>query len=807
MEFEGGSVSNNNPEDSNIELKDILAKYLIHWKWFLLSVVICILAALYKLNFARPQYKAISSIKIEDQKSGESSTLSLFQDLSIVNGPNQQLIDEIEILKSKTLSAEVIKSLGLNVQFFTNKNFLSDLLDSRLGFESEFYEKEEYKSSPLKINFFISDSILYRTNSKFVVQIKSPNNFNIYNLDTKETSKKYAFGEKISLEFGEIIVTPTVNLKQSNLIGEGVLVRIINVPDLATAYSASLTVEPKEENSNVVSLSNKAGVKQKAVDFLNKLVQKYNERSVLLKEELSKSTSDFVDKRLAIISNELSDVDNTAETLKTRYRISDVASETGLNMQSGQELEKQIVQTNTQLQQIGYVKDFVSSKDENDFIPVNLGLTDNNVQTSVQQYNQLLLDKKRLLENSTERNPIVVNINEQLKDLKSNISLGLDNLESSQKISLDALNKQDALINSRLYSAPRQERQIRDVQRQQQIKESLYLYLLQKREETAITLGVVDPNAKVIDPAESLHRAISPNKMIFYLAALFAGIFIPFVFFYLKDFLDTKVRTVEDVEKVLPIPILGDIPKITSKGGYLIKKEDYSPVAEAFRILRTNLNFILPKKSSEELGKVVFVTSSIAHEGKSFVGANLSTALAHAGKKTILLGMDVRAPGIKPYLNIRGKSGVTNYIINGDLSPEDVVINVPSVENLDLISSGDLAPNPAELLLNPRIKELFDYAKKNYDYIIVDTAAFSMVTDSLVLSDFADAFIYVIRANFLDKRMLRYIGFLYKEKRIPNMALLINGVDHKKSYGYGYGYGYGIKYEKSKKKWWRLNFG
>lgn len=785
-----------------IEIRNLISKYIVHWKWFIIALIISFSIAYYQLNFIRPQYRAVATIMIEEPNSGDNSRLSAFQDLSVMTGPNANLENEIQILKSKSLAAEVIKSLKLNVEYFTDKNKLSDFMDSNLGFNTEFYETENYINPPLKINFFLSDSALYETTAKFIVEIHSSNNFTITDID-KTFYKRHSFGEKINTNFGEIIVTPNVDLKNNSLIGSSVLVSVSNLKSAARRFANKIIISPNSESSNVITLSINDGVKEKAVDYLNELVNKYNERSIYLKEQLSRSTSDFVNRRLEIISNELSTVDLTAESLKTRYGLSDVASETGLNMERGQNLEGQIVQVNTELQQINYVKDFVSTKESDEFIPVDVGIRDSNLETTFQQYNSLMMEKKRLLENSTDKNPIVVNINEQLKRLKDNIDQGLNNLESSYKITLDGLNKQDARINSRLYSAPKQERQIRDVQRQQQIKETLYLYLLQKREETAITLGVVDPNAKSIDLAESERNPVSPNKSIFYFGAFFIGLLIPFVIIYIIDLLDTKVKNRENVENILNIPILGDIPKLESNKPYLIAKEDNSSVAEAFRIIRTNLSFILTR--SDKKGKIIFITSTIAHEGKSFIASNISASLGHAGKKTLLIGMDIRAPKLKQYLGIKGNIGVTNYIINSNLSLTDIVLKVPKVENLDLISSGDLAPNPSELLMSPRVKDLFDEVRELYDYIIVDTAASSIITDTMLLRSYADAFIYVIRADVLDKRQLKYVNSIYKNNRFPNLALLVNSVDHKKA-GYGYGYGYGYDHDKSKKKaWWQFN--
>ena len=711
MEF-GQSVDlleNNDSENSNQDIKDIILKYLRQWEWFILSIIIALAFAFYQLNFIRPQYKAEATIKIKDENSSDNSTLSVFQDLGVVNGSNDNIEDEIEILKSRGLLGEVVKSLKLNVKIFTNKNEISKFLDDNLGLNTQFYENEKYKNKPLKINFFISDSALYKTNAEFIISINSQNSFTYIDND-KSIEKKYDFGEKINTDFGDLIITPNTDLKRGNFIGTNVMIKISSIKYLAKSYANRLQIEPKSDFSSILSLSIKDGVRQRSEDFLNELVIKYNERAIFLKEQLSKSTSDFVTQRLEIISNELSDVDLRTESLKTRYRLSDAASSTGLNMQSGQELETQIVGENTQLQLIESVKDYVSQKDPDTPIPINLGIGDNNVQSASLQYNELIMEKQRLLKNSTEKNPIVVNINEELNRLEDNIKLGLENLSSSKQISIDALNKQDALINSRIYSAPKQERQIRDVQRQQGIKEQLYLYLLQKREETAITLGVIDPNAKIINSAESTPFPISPNKKIFYIAAFLAGVLIPIIIIFIIDFLDTKIKSREEVQDLLNIPVLGDIPKLDSKKPYLLTKNDHSSVAEAFRILRTNLSFLLTH-SEKDKGKTIFITSTIAGEGKSFVASNLASSLAHAGKRTLLIGMDIRAPKIKSYLGIRGSKGVTNYIIDNNFIINDITLKVPKVENLDLISSGDIAPNPSELLMNSRVKELFEEVK------------------------------------------------------------------------------------------------
>lgn len=791
----------NNPEGSqlnnnDLDIRTIVEKYLRHWKWFVLSFLLFIFLAYLKLNFSRKQYEATATIKIKDEKGTDKSALSAFQDIGFMGSPKENIEDEIEILKSKSLISETIKSLKLNISYLTDKNTISKFLDNTIGYNSHFYEKENYINPPIKINFFTPDSIVDNMSGSFVIKVNSSNKFTFENLENNQT-RKGDFGKRLRTKFGEITIIPNGNLKKNDLVNKEILVSISSIKDLTNSYLESLNIEPRSEYSNVLLLSLKDGVKARAENFLNELVNKYNQRVIRLKEELSKSTSDFVSKRLNIISKELANVDLTAENLKTQFGMSDAASDAGLNMQADQEIESKIVATNTELGKIGYLKDILNENSGKDVIPINVG--NGNISNLTNQYNQLVMERKRLLKNSTEKNPIIENIDDQLKDLNSNIKQGLDNLESSQKIALQGLSQQGALIRSRLYSAPKKERKVRDIQRQQQIKEQLYLYLLQKREETAITLGVADPKAKIIDMAESSMKAVAPKKKILYIMFAFLGLLLPAGFIYISDLLDAKIHTREDVEKVLNIPIIGDIPKLeNSKERYLIKKEDYSSVAEAFRILRTNLNFILPQKGDSK-SKVIFITSTIAHEGKSLVSSNLATALAYAGKKTLLMGMDIRAPKIESYLGARSKVGITNYIASPDIKPSDITV-ASNIENLNIISSGDLAPNPSELLMDDRVGDLFDHSRENYEYIIVDTAAFSMVTDTLILSKYADAFIYVIRTNFLDKRMLKYVNDLYRDERLPNIALLINGVDHKKSYGYGYGYGYGTQFENSSKK-------
>ncbi|MGK0324360.1 MAG: capsular exopolysaccharide synthesis family protein, partial [Psychroserpens sp.] len=431
-----------------------------------------------------------------------------------------------------------------------------------------------------------------------------------------------------------------------------------------------------------------------------------------------------------------------------------------------------------------------------DFLPADVGITDSNVSQITNRYNELVLRRNQVLKNSSDKNPTVINLNNQINALKGNLNQSIENIISTNQITLNNLNRENSRIRGQIYSAPTKERQFRDIKRQQDIKESLYLYLLQKREETAITLGMSSANAKVIDLAYASGNPISPKKNVIYLAAMLIGFFIPVSLIYAIDLIDNKIHTKEDVQRLIKAPYIGDIPKGQGKLK-VVSKVDYSPKAEAFRIIRTNIDFMLQKNNGP--CKTIFVTSTTAQEGKSHTVTNLASSFSFSEKKVLLIETDIRVPRVNDYLKIKAKQGLTDFISDKSLSIQDVIVNIPDNEFLDVIPSGTIPPNPAELLMSSRINYLFEESKKKYDYIVVDTAAVGLVTDTLIISDHADIFLYVVSANNIDKRQLHIAQTMYEEKRLPNMVTLLNGSVKKKGYGYGYG-----NNPKQKKKWYKL---
>jgi capsular exopolysaccharide synthesis family protein len=553
---------------------------------------------------------------------------------------------------------------------------------------------------------------------------------------------------------------------------------------LAEAYQQKINVVSAGANSNIIKFSLQDPIALKAEDILNSLINNYNKDVTEQQAEVVKVTSDFINNRLQMVSAELSQVDLTAETIKQDNRLTDLSNQTNLFLQSEQENKARLNETSNQLQLVDYMDNFLKeNNDTGDLLPANIGITDASYAELTRRHNELVLTRNRILENSSLKNPTVVNLDEQINNIKQSLSNSLNNIKTSNQITYNSLSQEDSRISSKIYSAPRKERQFRDIQRQQQIKESIYLYLLEKREESAISLGVSQPNANVIDYAKSFSLPVSPSKKVAYIAALFLGLLIPIVIIYIADLLDTKIHTPEQLKRLTKIPFLGDIPKSKTKNA-LVKKVDYTPKAEAFRLVRTNIDFLLSSMPKDE-GKVIFVTSTTSQEGKSHTSINLSKSLSYSDKKVLLIETDIRVPKANKYLEIDSKIGLTDYLVNDNMDLSDAITKID--DNFDVITSGTIPPNPAELLMSDKMVSIFKTVKDNYDYIIVDTAAVGLVTDTLILGNNADMVLYVVRANYLDKAQLSIAETLYNEKRLPNMTVLLNAVKSKKGYGYGYG--------------------
>jgi capsular exopolysaccharide synthesis family protein len=749
-------IDDSEQQDDEINLREAFEKYSYHWKWFVLGVFIALTAAFIYLRYATYQYEVSSTILIDDKDNGGglTSELSAFEDLGLLSGSKTSLDTEMGVLKSRTLMERVIKELNLQVTYYSK---------GRIG------TNEVYKSEvPFNVNLFVNDSILYTLDTTFTITAFASTRFVLKDSDGNQAGQG-VFGENIQSEFGSMIITPTnINSVKE---GQEIMVRIKPLEEVAIAYKKLINIAPESKKSSLLILSLKDPVKKKAEAILDNLISYYNKDAIEDKSQIAKNTDVFINNRIDDISVELTNLDMGVENYKTENKLSDIASEAGLVLQSNADLTNQIVDLTSQIKLIDYVIRYMkSNKDE--LIPSNLGVLNESTGQNTLNYNKLL---------------------------RESIDQGLRNSRSSLSIALNEARIQENRLDTKISSAPKKEREIRDIQRQQQIIETLYLYLLQKREENSISLAVTAPNAKIIDRAYGSDIPVSPKKMIVYIVALLLGLIVPFMVIYIRLLLDNKIHTLEDVEAVVKAPILGDIPMTRSEKKVIISEQDRSNVAESFRLLRTNVNFMLP--GAKDAAKTIFITSTIGGEGKTFIAINLASALALLNKKVLLIGADIRKPKIATYLNTKQEKGLTHYLIDTSLKVADVIVHHKET-NLDVLETGIIPPNPSELLTNGRFDEVIAYGKANYDYIIIDTAPVNIVTDTLLLGHHADLFIFVIRANFLDKRLLKIPKTMYENKRLPNMAVLINDTNYEKR-GYGYGYGYGYGQPDSKRPWWK----
>ncbi|MDO6760258.1 polysaccharide biosynthesis tyrosine autokinase [Tamlana sp. 2_MG-2023] len=766
-------------EEQSTNIRQEIEKYAYHWKWIVLCVFLALIGAYFYLRYTPNTYEGAATILMADEANGGAPNLDVFKELGL-GSDKKNITNEITILKSRSLMERVVKNLNFNISYFKEGNLKT----------SEFLKGE----LPFRINFLTPDSLIFKTNTAFKIHFLSPKTFELTNTEG-ENNKPFNFGERINYNGIEAIITPKSKIQANDIF----TIRIAPVRSVAENLRNRVEIALLTPGASVLELKMQSQKQKKILLILEELVHQYNKDAVEYKSLVGNNTNAFIKERLALIEKDLIKVDKNTETFKTTNKLTDIATETSIVLSKNTTIENEIIEMNTQLKLIDYVKDYLKDN-ENNLIPGSFGLNDSNISATFNQYNTLLFERNRISESTSDNNPIIVNLNTQLKQIRESIILGLDNLKSSLNVTLRDAMAQEQIMASRIATAPRMEREFRDIERQQQIIETLYLFLLQKREENAISLAVTAPNAKLIDSAEGTVHSIGPNRNKIYLTALVLGLGIPIGIIFLFNLLDNKVHTQKELEETIKAPFIGAIPT-TLKKDRMLTKDDRGGLAEAFRMVRTNLNFMLGNIDSPS--KAIFVTSTTPGEGKTFVAINLATVFAMTGKKVLLIGADIRKPKVIEYLNINSSNkGLTEYLADNSIAERDII--EPLEWGFDLIQSGIIAPNPAELLMNGRLDALLAYSKQNYDYVIVDTAPVTLVTDTIQIASKADMFLYITRANYLDKRLLDVPKQLYNEKRLPNMALVMNGTDPKKGYGYGYG-GYGYGNDEEKTPWWRFN--
>ena len=780
-------------KESDFDLKAEIFKYLAYWKWLLFGLLLGGSIAYLYNRYTIPQYSTQASLMIlKDSESNLANAIPSGGGSILAFGENS-LDNQIVTLKSKRLVEKVVDELNHNISYFIEGNVITI---------------EAYKSSPVLIQFITPDSVVNTASKTLLVTPKSDTNFNMVD-ESLGYEKTHEIGEIIELDGLKFTIIPRSGANSSFKNSKTVQINISPVDRVARDYISKLDIVTKGKAADILSLGIVQEDSRKSEDFLNNLMFQFNADGVSDKRQVALSTTEFIQDRLELITSELDSVEGGMADFKRENQFMDVASGAQEFISKSTQAEQQVFDIETQLMIIKSIEDLLNKREEYQLLPASLGIQDGGISGLISTYNSLVLERNAYLRTSTPQNPVVATITAQLDSLRENLTDNIRSSVSSLNIQLGVLNQLDKSSQNKFSAFPGMEKGMRGIERQQQIKEQLYLFLLQRREEAAIAFAVTSPVAKVIDPSYTFPSPVDPKPWLILVGGFLIGLILPLLILFVKFMLDTKVHHKGDLVPLTKhVPFLGEIPKITGEINEIIQLNDRSPLAESFRILRTNLAYLM-KAKKENRGEIIYVTSTIKGEGKTFVSYNLARTLATTKKKVILIGADIRNPKLHRYIDAPLDSkGLSDYLYDLEIQPQDIISSSQEPEiKVDLILSGAIPPNPAELFMNDRMENLFKVLTQSYDFIIVDTAPTMIVTDTLLISPLADTTLYVTRAGYTEKKLLDFPKDLKQQGKLKGLAVILNDVDYSKfsygakyGYSYGYGYGYGVEEESKLKK-------
>ncbi|MDR1555786.1 MAG: polysaccharide biosynthesis tyrosine autokinase [Tannerellaceae bacterium] len=779
-------------EENEISLNDILHIVRSNWHWFVISIgICCALATLYVL-WAPKVYTRTATVLIKDDTKGGGgiSESAAFEDLGMFN-IKRNVDNEVLVFQSEQLMQDVAKRLHLDISYTIKEGLRTTELYTRSPVILQFLDVEDTQEFSLRAIPLSDNQVLLTDFSD------SSEEFTVDLNDTIETS------------VGKVKVTSTLYYTE-DYYDVPVTVRKSNMIDIIEKYGKDLQVALASKTATIINLTLQDVSIPRTEDILNSLIAVYNEAAINDKNQITVNTSNFIAERLAIIEQELGDVDADIETFKRDNRLTDIQSETGMYLQESRQYSQDELGLENQKAMAQYIRRYLADPSRSsDLIPANTGISDVHIEEQISEYNTAMLKRNRLIINSSNRNPVVMDLNNTLNAMKQTILRAVDNLIAGLDIKIRNLQERDAQNTRRITEVPTQQRRVLSIERQQKIKEELYLYLLNKREENALTQAITESNARIVDPATGSNDPVSPKTMIIMLAALIMGVVTPSGYFWLQNALSTTVRNRKDVEDVLTIPFLGDIPLREKKDRdieIVVRESGRDSVSEAFRIVRTNMDFMQVK--TEKL-QVVMFTSFHVNSGKTFVSMNLAASIALTNKKVLIIDLDIRKRTLTSLLQKDENAPGITHFLSGRITDIHSLINkkvVNELANLDVIYAGPVPPNPAELLLSERLDNIIAELRKEYDYIFLDNVPAGVVADASIVNRLVDLTIYVVRAGLMDRRQLPELERLYQQDKFKNMSIILNAVNYKQSgygyygYGYRYGYSYGYGYGRHHKK-------
>lgn len=775
--------NSSNKNDQGLNIVDLFMYLASQWKWFLLSILICGGIAWYNYARAPLVYFRSATVIIKDP-SNKASTSGLDRFDNFINKVN--VANEILQFRSKKLMREVVQRVHADVSYQIKDGLRSN---------------ELYNESPVLVS--LPDALPEQSFS-FTMTLKDAKTVTLSDFSGIEAKPSYevALNDTVAIIEGMNVVVTATNYLRDSWLNTPIRVQKLPVESMVNYYKNALGIQQEEEEASILTLALKDSSPARAEDVLNTLITVYNEEAIKEKNQVAVNTANFINERLIIIERELGNVESNLESFKQRNQIVDIASSAGMYMTESQKYNADAMELETQLRLANFIKDYLTDPSkETDLIPSNTGISDMNIENQISLYNAAKLKRDHLIDDSSVNNPVVQELNNSLRAMKQSIIRAVDNMIVSLNVKRNDAQNREMRAQDRVTAIPTKERQMLSIERQQKIKEALYLFLLNKREENALSQAMADNNARVIDGAEGSNAPISPNRNRILLLGLLVGIALPGAVCLAILFMDTRVHGRKDIEGVTSVPYLGEIPldkeamKDHRKKVMAVKEQGDDIVSEAFRILRTNMAFLSKK---DKPAQVITFTSFNIGDGKTFIARNLSMSLAYMKKRVVMVDLDIRKGTLSRHFG-HYHVGVTNYLSDNTVKVDDIIQHQ---EGFDLIPAGILAPNPAELLMDNRLDELMNELRTRYDYIIADNVPVGLIADATIANRIADLTIFVVRAGKLDRRQLPDIEKLYQEKKLKNMALVLNGANPERhgygySYGYGYGYGYGTKKKKN----------
>lgn len=765
---------NNQPNSKNkdfIDIASIAREWLSKWYWFVISAIVCVGLAYGYTKIRKEVFRINANLLIAQE---ESAGMGALNSLTSLFGSNGSVDDEVFVVSSHSVLKDVVKDLGLHKSYLVKDGFMN----------TNFY----YQEYPVSVSTSPEIADTLRTSLMFIMNVNKNGHVKVKaEADGEVITKVEAdgFPMTVDTDYGKFLFNKTpyfINDKSFKTI-----IFYTGYDCRAEEIAEDITMEIAAKKSNVILMSMKTTSIPYGVDLLNNIIRRYNLRGVAEKSLQGRQTAEFIDERLKLLIEDLDTVEANVEAYKLAEGVLDIGSEAYYQMGKKGNIEKELVTAETKAEILKMTRDFVRDADNAYSLIPDVTLSEEggaSKASPIDTYNGMILERMRLVSTAKPNNARLRQLEEQIDAMRENIVASITSAYDQQEVAIKELKSQVAEAEKLMSKFPVQEREFRTIRRQQSVKEALYVFLLQKREETAMLIANSIPKGTIVDEAYALNKPLGMKKKMIWLLALFIGLCMPPVLLYVKKLFRTKFETREEVEHLTQIPMLGEVCMSRSGESLVVHASGSSSTAELFRLIRTNLQFVLNGKDD----KVILLTSTVSGEGKSFISINLAASLAMLGKKVLLVGMDIRAPKLAEYLHLSSKWGLTQYLSSDKVSLQDLIIKNGISENLDVILAGPVPPNPAELLASVAVDNLFAELRGMYDYIIVDSAPVGMVSDTFTLARISDATVYVCRANYTSFKDIEFINSIYAQQRLKKMGLVVNGTATRKGYGYGYGH-------------------